>query len=64
MWTVALGAFSLMGVAAFGIFSAGLPLKMVAILACASLGLTGLIPGSVFAAAPRVAPAKLVLTLA
>jgi predicted MFS family arabinose efflux permease len=63
MWTVALGAFSLMGVAAFGIFSAGLPLTMVAILACASLGLTGLIPGSVFAAAPRVAPAMLVLTL-
>jgi predicted MFS family arabinose efflux permease len=63
MWTVPLGAFSLMGVAAFGIFSAGLPLTMVVILACTSLGLTGLIPGSVFAAAPRVAPAMLVLTL-
>lgn len=63
MWTVPLGAFSLVGVAAFGIFSAGLPLTMVVILACTSLGLTGLIPGSVFAAAPRVAPAMLVLTL-
>ncbi|AMN41584.1 MFS transporter [Rhodoplanes sp. Z2-YC6860] len=63
MWTVPLGAFSLMGVAAFGIFSAGLSLTTVVILACTSLGLTGLIPGSVFAAAPRVAPAMLVLTL-
>ena len=63
MWTVPLGAFSLMGVAAFGIFDAGMPLTVVVILACTSLGLTGLIPGSVFAAAPRVAPAMLVLTL-
>jgi MFS transporter, DHA1 family, inner membrane transport protein len=52
-------------VAAFGVFNASVPLAMVVILACASLGLTGLIPGSVFAAAARVAatPAMLVLSL-
>jgi DHA1 family inner membrane transport protein len=65
MWTVVLGAFSLMGVAAVGVFSANLPLTAVVTLACLSLGLTGLIPGSVFAAAARAAaaPAMLVLSL-
>jgi DHA1 family inner membrane transport protein len=65
IWAVVLGAFSLMGVAAFGVFNASLPLTVVVALACASLGLTGLIPGSVFAAAARVAatPAMLVLSL-
>jgi predicted MFS family arabinose efflux permease len=63
MWTVVLGAFSLMGVATLGIFSASLPLAVVVVLACASLGLTGLIPGSVFAAAPRVLPAPAMLVL-
>ena len=65
MWAVVLGAFSLMGVAAIGVFSASLPLAAVVALACLSLGLTGLIPGSVFAAAARTtaAPAMLVLSL-
>jgi predicted MFS family arabinose efflux permease len=65
MWTLVLGAFALMGVAAFGVFSANLPLIVIVVLACTSLGLTGLIPGSVFAAAARTAsaPAMLVLTL-
>jgi MFS transporter, DHA1 family, inner membrane transport protein len=63
MWTVVLGAFSLMGMAAAGVFSASLPLAAVVALACLSLGLTGLIPGSVFAAAARVAPAPAMLVL-
>ena len=63
MWTVVLGAFSLMGVAAAGVFNANLPLAAVVALACLSLGLTGLIPGSVFAAAARAAPAPAMLVL-
>jgi predicted MFS family arabinose efflux permease len=65
VWAVVLGAFAWMGIAAFGVFDASLPLAAVVALACASLGLTGLIPGSVFAAAARVAstPALLVLSL-
>jgi MFS transporter, DHA1 family, inner membrane transport protein len=63
MWAVVLGAFSLMGVAAAGVFNASLPLTAVVALACMSLGLTGLIPGSVFAAAARVAPAPAMLVL-
>jgi predicted MFS family arabinose efflux permease len=65
MWTVVLGAFALMGMAAVGVFSASLPLPAIVALACLSLGLTGLIPGSVFAAAARVTatPAMLVLSL-
>ncbi len=63
MWTVILGAFSLMGVAAFGIFNPNLPLAVIVGLACLSLGLTGLIPGSIFAAAARVAPAPAMLVL-
>ncbi|MFZ3336544.1 MAG: MFS transporter [Xanthobacteraceae bacterium] len=63
MWTVVLGAFSLMGVAAFGVFNASLPLIVVVVLACMSLGLTGLIPGSVFAAVARIAPAPAILVL-
>ena len=37
MWTLLLGAFSLMGVAAFGVFSANLPLIVIVVLACTSL---------------------------
>ena len=65
VWTVVAGAFAFMAVAAFGIFAAGLPVFVVALLASSSLGLTGLIPGSVFAAAGRLtsAAAGLVMTL-
>jgi MFS family permease len=65
LWGVAAGAFLFMAVAAFGIFGAGLPVFAVVLLASASLGLTGLIPGSVFAGAARLAPdsAALVMTL-
>jgi MFS family permease len=65
VWAVVAGAFSFMAVAAFGIFGTGLPVFAVALLASASLGLTGLIPGSVFGAAGRLASASagLVMTL-
>ncbi len=65
VWAVVAGAFSFMAVAAFGIFGTGLPVFAVALFASASLGLTGLIPGSVFGAAGRLASASagLVMTL-
>ena len=37
---------------------------MVAALAALSLGLTGLIPGSIYAAAPRLAPTSAMLAIA
>lgn len=65
VWAVVAGAFSFMALAAFGIFGGNLPVFAVALLASASLGLTGLIPGSMFAAAGRLASASagLVMTL-
>jgi MFS family permease len=65
VWAVVAGAFSFMAVAAFGIFGTGLPVFAVVLLASASLGLTGLVPGSVFGAAGRLASASagLVMTL-
>ena len=65
VWAVVAGAFSFMAVAAFGIFGTSLPIFVVVLLASASLGLTGLIPGSVFGAAGRLASAAagLVMTL-
>ena len=50
--------------AGFGIFSQSLPVVAVAVLACTSLALTGLIPGSIFAAAPQLAPQAAVLAIA
>ncbi|MBX9825129.1 MAG: MFS transporter [Xanthobacteraceae bacterium] len=65
VWAVVAGAFAFMAVAAYGIFGGGLPIVVVALLASASLGLTGLVPGSVFAAAGRLATVSvgLVMTL-
>ena len=55
LWATMAGAFAVVGLAAPGIFAADLPLLPVAALACASLGISGLIPASIFAAAPRLA---------
>ena len=52
------------GLAAVGIFSDAAPVALVAVLAAASLGLTGLIPGSIYAAAPRIAPTSAMLAIA
>jgi MFS family permease len=64
VWTILAGAFAFVGVAALGIFSDAAPVALVAALAAASLGLTGLIPGSIYAAAPRLAPTSAMLAIA
>jgi MFS family permease len=56
LWATIATAFAFCGAAAFGIFADTLPVAVVAILASASLAVTGLIPASIFAATPRVAP--------
>src|SRR5690606_6519826 len=57
LWIIMVVAFGFLGVAALGIFNAAYPVALVAVLASASLALTGLIPASIFAASPRLAPA-------
>jgi len=56
LWAIIGGAFAFSGVAALGIFADWLPVALVAILASASLAITGLVPASIFAATPRLAP--------
>ena len=48
---------------AFGIFSASMTVAGVAVLATASLGITGMLPASIYAAAPRFAPQPALLAL-
>ena len=64
VWSIMVGAFAFVGVAAVGIFSDTAPVALVAALAAASLGFTGLIPGSIYAAAPRLAPTSAMLAIA
>ena len=64
VWSIMAGAFAFVGLAAVGIFSDAAPVVLVAALAAASLGLTGLIPGSIYAAAPRIAPTSAMLAIA
>ena len=63
-WAIAAFGFTFVGIAGFGIFSDAMPALAVATLAAASLALTGLIPGTVYAAAPRFAPASALLAIA
>jgi MFS family permease len=56
LWTIIGVAFACCGVAAAGIFAAWLPVAVVALLASASLAITGLVPASIFAATPHLAP--------
>lgn len=63
IWAVIGAAFAFLGIVSFGIFSPTLHVGAVAALACASLALTGLIPGSIFAAAPRLAPTSATLAI-
>ncbi len=55
LWAIAAFGYCFVGVAGFGIFAENLPVALIAILASASLAVTGLIPASIFAAAPRFA---------
>jgi predicted MFS family arabinose efflux permease len=64
IWSIMLGAFAFMGIATFGIFADTAPVVLVATLAAASLGLTGLIPASIYAAAPKLAPSAAMLAIA
>jgi predicted MFS family arabinose efflux permease len=65
LWVMVATAFACVGLTAFGIFAQSMPVVGVVLLAAASLGFTGLVPGLVYVAAPRFTPhpALLVLTL-
>lgn len=54
IWAIVLAGFVACGTFAFGIFSDALSVAAVAVLAAASLAITGLIPATLFAAAPSV----------
>lgn len=62
-WAILAGAFAFLGAAGFGIFSDAAPVALVAALAASSLALTGLIPGSIHAAAPKLAPTSALLAI-
>jgi MFS family permease len=55
-WATIATAFTFCGAAAFGIFADSLSVTVVAMLASISLAIGGLIPASILAATPRVAP--------
>lgn len=63
LWAIAATAFTFLGAAGFGIFSQALPVTLIALLASASLALTGLVPGSIFATAPKLAPTSALLAI-
>ena len=64
LWAMVAAAFTFLGVVSFGIFAQSSPVASVALLAAASLGLTGLIPALVYIAAPRLTPQPALLALA
>lgn len=65
LWSILASCFVASSLFAFGIFNDAMPLAAVAILAAVSLAITGLVPASLFAAAPVIAPtsAQLAVTL-
>jgi predicted MFS family arabinose efflux permease len=65
LWAILIGGYAASGLLAFGIFNDATPVAVVAILAAVSLAITGLIPASIFAAAPSIGktPALLGITL-
>jgi MFS family permease len=65
LWSILVSCFIVSSLFAFGIFNEALPVAAVAILAAISLAITGLVPASLFAAAPTIAPssAQLAITL-
>jgi MFS family permease len=54
IWLIVLVGFIACGTLAFGIFSEALPVALIAVLAAMSLAVSGLIPATMFAAAPLV----------
>lgn len=63
IWAIAAFAYCFVGAAGFGVFSENLPVVLIAALASASLAITGLIPASIFAAAPRFASTSALLAI-
>ncbi len=63
IWAIAAFGYCFVGAAGFGVFSENLPVVLIATLASASLAVTGLIPASIFAAAPRFAASSALLAI-
>jgi predicted MFS family arabinose efflux permease len=63
IWAIAAFGYCFVGAAGFGVFSESLPVILIAVLASASLAVTGLIPASIFAAAPRFASTSALLAI-
>lgn len=63
-WAIATAAFVVAGGAGSGVFSGILPVAAIAALAAFNIALTGLIPASIFAAAPKFAPSSATLAIA
>jgi hypothetical protein len=63
IWLIVAAGFLASGSFAFGIFSPTIPVAMVAVLATASLAITGLVPASLFAAAPLVSSTAALLAV-
>ena len=63
LWGMVSAGFGFMGATAIGIFNGSVPAAGVAALATASLGVTGLLPASIYAAAPSFAPNATMLAL-
>lgn len=63
LWAVALAGYAVIGVSGFAIFRPGWPVTAIAVAASATLAISGLIPASIFAAAPRIAPGAALLAV-
>jgi MFS family permease len=63
LWAIIASAFCFMGLATFGIFNPAMSLAGVTALGIASLGATGFVPASIYAAAPKFAPEPAMLAL-
>jgi MFS family permease len=63
IWMIVITGFLASGTFAFGIFSDALPVAAVAVLAGASLAISGFIPASLFAAAPLVSSTAALLAV-
>jgi MFS family permease len=63
LWSIAFAAFLVIGTSGFAIFSADMPVLVIAIVTAATLAVSGLIPASIFAAAPRLASNSALLAI-
>ena len=63
-WAALACGFACTAITSVGIFHDAMPLAAVTALACLNLGITGLIPGSIFAAASRLAATSATLAVA